>query len=111
MLFASSKDALRRALVGIVAEIQATEFSEIAEEVGACAALSLLPLCRLPAPPLCPGRALTRRGTPHSAREGLERQLSTRTRPARAAIRPRTRTHSSSLLPRYARLVDDASGR
>ncbi|EIM86005.1 uncharacterized protein STEHIDRAFT_122014 [Stereum hirsutum FP-91666 SS1] len=32
MLFASSKDALRRALVGIAAEIQATDFSEVAHE-------------------------------------------------------------------------------
>ncbi|KAI0826831.1 recombinant Actophorin [Trametes gibbosa] len=30
MLFASSKDALRRSLVGIASEIQGTEFSEIA---------------------------------------------------------------------------------
>jgi hypothetical protein len=35
MLFASSKDALRRALVGIGAEIQATDPSEVAHEVGA----------------------------------------------------------------------------
>lgn len=35
MLFASSKEALRRAFVGIAAEIQATDFSEIAEEIGA----------------------------------------------------------------------------
>ncbi|ETW81624.1 hypothetical protein HETIRDRAFT_383987 [Heterobasidion irregulare TC 32-1] len=32
MLFASSKDALRRALVGIAAEIQGTDFSEVAHE-------------------------------------------------------------------------------
>ncbi|KAH9924295.1 recombinant Actophorin, partial [Epithele typhae] len=37
MLFASSKDALRRALVGIAVEIQGTDYSEIAEDVGACA--------------------------------------------------------------------------
>jgi cofilin len=29
MLFASSKDALRKALVGISAEIQGTDFSEV----------------------------------------------------------------------------------
>lgn len=34
MLFASSKDALRRALVGIASEIQATELSEVAYESG-----------------------------------------------------------------------------
>ena len=34
MLFASSKDALRRALVGIAAEIQGTDFSEVAHESG-----------------------------------------------------------------------------
>ncbi|KAJ8468883.1 hypothetical protein ONZ51_g9360 [Trametes cubensis] len=32
MLFASSKDALRRSLVGIAAEIQGTDFSEVAHE-------------------------------------------------------------------------------
>jgi len=32
MLFASSKDALRRALVGIALEIQATDHSEAAYE-------------------------------------------------------------------------------
>ncbi|MFE7592494.1 actin-binding ADF family protein [Kitasatospora sp. NPDC057512] len=32
MLFASSKDALRKALVGIAVEIQATEYSEVAYE-------------------------------------------------------------------------------
>jgi len=32
MLFASSKDALRKKLVGIGAEIQATDFSEIAKD-------------------------------------------------------------------------------
>lgn len=32
MLFASSKDALRRSLVGIAAEIQGTDYSEIAYE-------------------------------------------------------------------------------
>jgi len=32
MMFASSKDALRRSLVGIGAEIQATDFSEVAYE-------------------------------------------------------------------------------
>ena len=34
MLFASSKDALRRSLVGIAAEIQGTDFSEVAHESG-----------------------------------------------------------------------------
>ncbi|WVN85563.1 uncharacterized protein L203_100711 [Cryptococcus depauperatus CBS 7841] len=33
MLFASSRDALRRTLVGIHIEIQATEYSEITEEI------------------------------------------------------------------------------
>ncbi|RDB17950.1 Cofilin [Hypsizygus marmoreus] len=32
MLFASSKDALRRSLVGIAVEIQGTDFSEVAHE-------------------------------------------------------------------------------
>ena len=32
MLFASSKDALRRSLVGIAAEIQGTDYSEVAHE-------------------------------------------------------------------------------
>ena len=41
MLFASSKDALRRSLVGIAAEIQGTDYSEVAYESGAW------PLCRL----------------------------------------------------------------
>lgn len=36
MVFASSKDALRRSLVGISTEIQGTDFSEVAHEVGAC---------------------------------------------------------------------------
>lgn len=42
MLFASSKDALRRSLVGIAAEVQGTEFSEIAHEIGEypCASVS-----------------------------------------------------------------------
>ncbi|MGW8881951.1 hypothetical protein, partial [Streptomyces mirabilis] len=31
-LFASSKDALRRSLIGIVVEIQGTEYSEVAYE-------------------------------------------------------------------------------
>jgi cofilin len=35
MLYASSKDALRRALVGIATEIQGTDFSEVAYENGA----------------------------------------------------------------------------
>lgn len=34
MLYASSREALRRALVGIAAEIQGTEFSEVAYESG-----------------------------------------------------------------------------
>ncbi|PKI84648.1 cofilin [Malassezia vespertilionis] len=33
MLYASSKDALRKALVGIAAEIQGTDFSEVAHDV------------------------------------------------------------------------------
>lgn len=36
MLFASSKDALRRSLVGIAVEIQGTDFSEVAFESGKC---------------------------------------------------------------------------
>ena len=35
MLFASSKEALRRALVGVASEVQGTDFSEIAYESGA----------------------------------------------------------------------------
>lgn len=34
MLFASSKDALRRSLVGIAVEIQGTDYSEVAHESG-----------------------------------------------------------------------------
>lgn len=34
MLFASSKDALRRSLVGIASEIQGTDYSEVAYESG-----------------------------------------------------------------------------
>lgn len=34
MLNASSKDALRRSLVGVAMEFQATDFSEIARESG-----------------------------------------------------------------------------
>jgi hypothetical protein len=34
MLFASSRDALRRSLVGIAAEIQGTDYSEVAYESG-----------------------------------------------------------------------------
>lgn len=37
MLYASSKDALRRALVGIAVEIQGTDFSEVAYESGTSA--------------------------------------------------------------------------
>ena len=35
MLYASSKDALRKSLVGIQAEVQGTDFSEVAWEAGA----------------------------------------------------------------------------
>jgi DNA-binding GntR family transcriptional regulator len=35
MLYAASKDALRRALVGVAVEIQGTDFSEVAYENGA----------------------------------------------------------------------------
>lgn len=38
MLFASSKDALRRSLVGIAVEIQGTDYSEVAYESGMCKA-------------------------------------------------------------------------
>lgn len=34
MLYASSKEALRRSLVGIATEFQGTDFSEIAHESG-----------------------------------------------------------------------------
>jgi cofilin len=34
MVYASSKDALRRSLVGIAAEIQGTAFDEVAYETG-----------------------------------------------------------------------------
>lgn len=34
MLYASSRDALRRALVGVAIEIQGTEYSEVAYESG-----------------------------------------------------------------------------
>ena len=40
MLFASSKEALRRALVGIALEIQGTEASEVAYESGVYPTLS-----------------------------------------------------------------------
>ena len=44
MLFASSKDALRRSLVGIASEIQGTDYSEVAYESGtSCPCPS--PLC------------------------------------------------------------------
>lgn len=43
MLFASSKDAIRRSLVGIASEIQGTDYSEVAYESGAFAVL--LSLC------------------------------------------------------------------
>ena len=36
MLYASSKDALRRSLVGIAVEIQGTDLSEVAYDSGAC---------------------------------------------------------------------------
>ena len=39
MLFASSKDALRRSLVGIASEIQGTDYSEVAHESGASQSL------------------------------------------------------------------------
>jgi hypothetical protein len=35
MVYASSKDALRRALVGVGSEIQGTDYSEVAKETGA----------------------------------------------------------------------------
>lgn len=35
MVFAASKDALRRSLVGIATEIQGTDESEVAHEIGA----------------------------------------------------------------------------
>lgn len=34
MLYASSRDALRRSLVGIAAEVQGTAFDEISEQTG-----------------------------------------------------------------------------
>jgi hypothetical protein len=40
MLFASSKDALRRSLVGVAVEIQGTDYSEVAHESGAFLASS-----------------------------------------------------------------------
>lgn len=42
MLFASSKDALRRSLVGIATEIQGTDYSEVAHETGISPSLHLL---------------------------------------------------------------------
>ena len=36
MLYASSKDALRKALVGIAAEIQGTDLSEVSYDAGTC---------------------------------------------------------------------------
>lgn len=55
MVYASSKDALRRALVGIASEIQGTDHSEIAYTEGAflslllsrqrCLGVSVLPTC------------------------------------------------------------------
>lgn len=35
MVFASSRDALRRSLVGIATEIQGTDYSEVEHDVGA----------------------------------------------------------------------------
>lgn len=43
MLFASSKEALRRSLVGIATEIQGTDFSEVTHEAGASPHPSLYP--------------------------------------------------------------------
>jgi cofilin len=34
MVFASSRDALRRSLVGVALEIQGTDYSEVAHEIG-----------------------------------------------------------------------------
>ena len=45
MLFASSKDALRRSLVGIAAEIQGTDFSEVAYESGTSCQSCVLGVC------------------------------------------------------------------
>ncbi|EED77274.1 predicted protein, partial [Postia placenta Mad-698-R] len=41
MLFASSKDALRRSLVGIAVEIQGTDYSEVAYESGVSRSLNV----------------------------------------------------------------------
>ena len=46
MVYASSRDALKRALVGIAVEIQGTEFSEVAYESGVYLSPSLTePFC------------------------------------------------------------------
>lgn len=47
MLYASSKDALRRALVGIASEIQGTDFSEVAYDEGMRGASSGTQGCEL----------------------------------------------------------------
>ncbi len=47
MLFASSRDALRKALVGIAVEIQATELSEISHETSTCPTSSTSDLTQL----------------------------------------------------------------
>lgn len=43
MLYASSKDALRKTLVGIAAEIQGTDYSEVDHETGESPSSFLLP--------------------------------------------------------------------
>ncbi|KAI0338864.1 hypothetical protein BDW22DRAFT_1337022, partial [Trametopsis cervina] len=42
MLYASSRDALRRSLVGIAAEVQATDYSEISVETGQFGSLHVI---------------------------------------------------------------------
>jgi len=58
MLFASSRDALRRALVGVAIEIQGTDFSEIAYEIGEYMTLSTLTICSVLCAILFYGRTL-----------------------------------------------------
>lgn len=58
MLYASSKDALRRALVGVAIEIQGTDHSEVAYEASESCVSSLL------SPPTSPSLAACRNPRP-----------------------------------------------
>ena len=102
MLFASSKDALRRSLVGIAAEIQGTDFSEVAHESGTSprafdvlrSVLNGAPFVCVSAVPVLP--CSDRQCSTRSREEATER----RTRPSR----PRPRSRLSLPPPTRSRL-------